>query len=98
MRGERGAALKQIAPGHAGGVIAQPGGGRPARRKLGEINRAGGRSGKAEEKKCGYHRLHAGVRPSCLLEAFAYRLTARKSSILVRRTNLAQALDNTGNI
>jgi hypothetical protein len=39
MGGKRLAALKHAAPGHAAGAIAQPRGGRLARRKLSEIDR-----------------------------------------------------------
>ena len=69
MGGERRATTRKVAPRHAGGAIAHSGGGGLARRKFGEIDRVGGRSGKANQKACGYHRLHAGVHPCCLLEA-----------------------------
>ena len=61
MSGERRAAAKQIAPGHAAGVIAKPSGGRLARRKFSEIDciRGGGR--KAEKQTCGYDYLQGLV-------------------------------------
>jgi hypothetical protein len=69
MSGERCATTHQAAPRHATGTIAHSSGGRLARRKFSEIDRVGGRSSKANQKACGYHRLHAGVHPSLLLEA-----------------------------
>jgi hypothetical protein len=69
MGGERRATTHQASPRHATGTIAHSSGGRLARREFGEIDRVGGRSSKANQKACGYHRLHAGVHPSCLPEA-----------------------------
>jgi hypothetical protein len=69
MSGERCATTHQAAPRHATGTIAHSSGGRLARRKFSEIDRVGDRSSKANQKACGYHRLHAGVHPSLLLEA-----------------------------
>ena len=54
MGGKRRAAMQEVAPGHAAGVVAQPRGGRPARRQLGEIDGVGGGGGKAKQKACGY--------------------------------------------
>ena len=53
MRGERGAAAKQVAPGHAGGVVTQPRRGRFARREFGEIDGAGARGPYADKKARG---------------------------------------------
>jgi hypothetical protein len=69
MGGERCTTTRKAAPRHATGTIAHSSSGRLARRKFGEIDRVGGRSGKANQKTGGYHRLHAGVHPCCLLEA-----------------------------
>jgi hypothetical protein len=69
MGGERCATTHQASPRHATGTIAHSSGGRLARREFGEIDRVGGRSSEANQKACGYHRLHAGVHPSCLLDA-----------------------------
>jgi hypothetical protein len=51
--GERCTTTREVAPRHAGRAIAHPGGGRLARGKLGEINRIGGSSGKANQKASG---------------------------------------------
>jgi hypothetical protein len=51
--GERCTATRKVAPRHAGGAIAHPGGGGLARGKFGEINRIGGGSGKANQKASG---------------------------------------------
>ena len=58
MGGKRRAALQEIAEGHAAGAVAQPGGGRTARRKLGEINGVGGGGGKAQKNTGSYKKLH----------------------------------------
>jgi hypothetical protein len=61
MSGQRRATPNQIAPGHAARMIAEPGGGRLARRKFSEIDciRGGGR--KAEKQTCGYDYLQGLV-------------------------------------
>ena len=50
MRGERGAAVKQVAPGHAAGVVTQPRRRRLAGREFGEIDGAGARGPYADKK------------------------------------------------
>ena len=53
MGGERCATTRKVAPRHASGAIAHSRGGRLARRKLGEVDRVGGRSGEANQKAGG---------------------------------------------
>ena len=53
MGGKRRAALKKIAPRYTGGMIAKLGGGRPAWRKLGQINCIRGGGGKPEKQARG---------------------------------------------
>jgi hypothetical protein len=53
MGGERRATTRKVAPRHAGGAIAHSRGGGLTRRKLGEIDRVGGCSGKANQKAGG---------------------------------------------
>lgn len=53
MGGKGRAALKKIAPTHAGRMIAKPRGGRPAGRKLGNIDRIRGGGGKPEKQARG---------------------------------------------
>ncbi len=66
MRGKRRAAAKQIAPGHAPGMIAQPCGGRLAWRQFGKVDCAGARGQGPHKQTCDYHHFHGETVPRFL--------------------------------
>jgi hypothetical protein len=85
MGGKRRTAAQEIAEGHAAVAVAQLGGGRTARRKLGEINGVGRGDGKAQKNTGSYEKLHSQSSLNIGWRQFFYRFTTAKASILVRR-------------
>jgi len=64
LRGESRTALEQVAPGHAGGAVTQPGCSRLAGRKFGHINSAGACAQGAENETRSKHHFHSEKFPS----------------------------------
>jgi hypothetical protein len=64
LGGERRATLEQVAPGHAGGAVTQPGCSRLAGRKFGHINGAGACAQGAENETRSKHHFHSEKFPS----------------------------------